>query len=328
MPPRGQNDGRNSRDTREPPVGARPPRQRLNEFFVDGARIHREVMQREICKFLGPEAYSKPHSYNGIQGYLVSAIRPFTPDQLDDLQELSEAYESENRQMKKRGYPGIPYENSEVSRRQDATLRHSDSADMMMDDYYPSQPQPQYTTASTQQGYPALTSSYAQPSGGLYTGSAYSTDPNYPVGSSYTTPYPSGSARPNDNYSYGNESPRNDPYRQPPGYAATQRLNPGRTPDSRDPRQDPRMEARYAPGRDARMDPRDPRAMQQQPQGYGYTSAADSGAGYAYAAPAPLPGRGMEPYPPPRAPVYDHPYRNEPVRDARPDMRDDGRRRR
>ena len=263
-------------------------------------------------------------------------------DQLDDLQELSEAYESENRQMKKRGYPGnltkgspmsstpndgvgIPYGESEVSRRQEASLRHSDNADMMMDDYYPSQPQ--YTTASTQQGYPALTSSYAQSSGGLYAGSAYPTDPNYPVGSSYTTPYSSGSARPSDNYSYGNESPRNsnDPYRQPSGYAAAQRPNQGRTPDSRDPRPDPRLEARYAPGRDpARMDPR---AMQQQPQGYGYSSAADIGAGYAYAPPPPLPGRGMEPYPPPRAPVYD-PYRNEPVRDVRPEMRDDGRRRR
>ena len=49
---------------------AEPPREvpgripGLLEFFVDGARIHREVMQREICKFLGPEAYSKPHSYN------------------------------------------------------------------------------------------------------------------------------------------------------------------------------------------------------------------------------------------------------------------------
>lgn len=59
---------RDDRARREPgrePTGTnRQPRQKLNEFFVDGARIHREVMQREICKFLGPEAYSKPHSYN------------------------------------------------------------------------------------------------------------------------------------------------------------------------------------------------------------------------------------------------------------------------
>ena len=243
--------------------------------------------------------------------------------------------------MKKRGYPGnptkgspvsstpndgvggIPYENSEVSRRQDASLRHSDNADMMDDVYYPSQPQ--YTAASTQQGYPALTSSYAQSSGGLYAGSAYPTDPSYPVGSSYTTPYTSGGARPNDNYTYGNESPRHDPYRPAPGYAPAQRPNQGRTPDSRDPRQDPRLDPRYPPSRDsARMDPR---AMQQPQQGYGYSTAADIGAGYAYAPPPPLSGRGMESYPPPRAPVYD-PYRNEPVRDVRPEMRDEGRRRR
>lgn len=36
----------------------------LNDFFVDGEGIHREVMQREICKYLGPEAYSRPGVYN------------------------------------------------------------------------------------------------------------------------------------------------------------------------------------------------------------------------------------------------------------------------
>ena len=179
-----------------------------------------------------------------------------------------------------------------------------------MDDvYYP--PQPQYTTASTQQGYPALTSSYAQPSGGLYAGSAYSTDPNYPKGPSLSDPFPLGGPWPNDNYSYRNESPRNDPYKQPSGYAAAQRPNQGRTPDPRDPRQDPRLEARYAQDRDAaRMDPRDLRAMQY----------SDISAGYPYAPPPPLAGRGVESYPPPRAPVYD-PYRNDPVRS--PEMRDD-----
>ncbi len=36
----------------------------LNEFFVDGEGIHREVMQRELCKFLGPDALSRPGNYN------------------------------------------------------------------------------------------------------------------------------------------------------------------------------------------------------------------------------------------------------------------------
>ncbi len=56
------------RDTRRDPIREREPpragRGDLNEFFVDGTGIHREVMQREICKYLGPEAYSKPGAYN------------------------------------------------------------------------------------------------------------------------------------------------------------------------------------------------------------------------------------------------------------------------
>ena len=49
----------------EPPVSSRGNRgETLNEFFVDGKGIHREVLQREICKYLGPEAYSRPYNYN------------------------------------------------------------------------------------------------------------------------------------------------------------------------------------------------------------------------------------------------------------------------
>lgn len=56
---------RGDRDRRDPPVRDRAPRESaLNEFFVDGEGIHRDVMQREICKYLGPEAYSRPGVYN------------------------------------------------------------------------------------------------------------------------------------------------------------------------------------------------------------------------------------------------------------------------
>lgn len=60
--PRERDSGREPMREREP---ARPGRGNdLNEFFVDGTGIHREVMQREICKYLGPEAYSRPGAYN------------------------------------------------------------------------------------------------------------------------------------------------------------------------------------------------------------------------------------------------------------------------
>lgn len=53
------------RDTRREPTRDRPREEaRLNEFFVPGDGIHRDVMQREICKYLGPEAYSRPGTYN------------------------------------------------------------------------------------------------------------------------------------------------------------------------------------------------------------------------------------------------------------------------
>ena len=65
---RGDRRREHDRDTRRDPVREREPprsgRGDLNEFFVDGTGIHREVMQREICKYLGPEAYSKPGAYN------------------------------------------------------------------------------------------------------------------------------------------------------------------------------------------------------------------------------------------------------------------------
>ncbi len=55
---------RGDRERREP-IRDRPREPTgLNEFFVDGEGIHRDVMQREICKYLGPEAYSRPGTYN------------------------------------------------------------------------------------------------------------------------------------------------------------------------------------------------------------------------------------------------------------------------
>lgn len=70
--PRDRDRDRDDRGYREPKVGrggdppgaSRPSRAKLNEFFVSGEGIHREVLQREICKYLGPEAYSRPSSYN------------------------------------------------------------------------------------------------------------------------------------------------------------------------------------------------------------------------------------------------------------------------
>ena len=43
---------------------ARTSHSKLAEFFVKGDRIHREVMQMNVAKYLGPEAHSRPSTYN------------------------------------------------------------------------------------------------------------------------------------------------------------------------------------------------------------------------------------------------------------------------
>lgn len=49
---------------RESPRPSKPRQDALNEFFVSGEVINREVLQREICRLFGPEAYSRPSTLN------------------------------------------------------------------------------------------------------------------------------------------------------------------------------------------------------------------------------------------------------------------------
>ncbi|KAI4258420.1 MAG: hypothetical protein L6R42_005114, partial [Xanthoria sp. 1 TBL-2021] len=74
----------------------------LKEFFVNGDGIHREVMQRELCNFLGPDALARPGVYEGQKGYIVRAVRPFTTEMLDSLLSLSQDYEREEREVRNR----------------------------------------------------------------------------------------------------------------------------------------------------------------------------------------------------------------------------------
>ena len=57
-----------------------------------------------------PSDHSPPLVY--LRYYLSFSMLTFFQDQLDDLQELSEAYVIENSRMKKLGYPGEPIESS------------------------------------------------------------------------------------------------------------------------------------------------------------------------------------------------------------------------
>ena len=258
---------------------------------------------------------------------------------LDDLQELSDAYISENREITRKGHQGnlakgspssngpndslgITYGESETSRRQDQILRQQGGMDY---DY--SNQTPSYTTATTQQGYPAVsTSAYSQNLGGAYQGLNYTSETAYgqgtqygaPQGIGYGTGYTTSNTRPatSENYTYGNESPRNDVYRQPSAYPSTGRVAAARPPDPRDPRPDPR----FAPV-DQRGDLRmDPRMMQGGYPSYSTSGDVDPMYDYVSATPPVQSGRGGPSYPSSRVPPgYDHRdvYRNEPIREER-----------
>ena len=125
---------------------------------------------------------------------------------IEDLQNLSEDYVSENQQMRSRGYQGsplraepvagipnqtaeIPYKDSNTSRRQDAGLTSDPYA---QEARYVQQPV--YSSAISQTGYPSTAGGY--PSGPGYPPSQV---PGYPPTSGYPpqgSAYPQGSGYP------------------------------------------------------------------------------------------------------------------------------------
>ena len=61
-PKRTRGDGYPPKEPAREPARAAPSR--LNEYFIEGDGISREVLQIDICKHLGPEATSRPATYN------------------------------------------------------------------------------------------------------------------------------------------------------------------------------------------------------------------------------------------------------------------------
>ncbi|MCJ1290415.1 hypothetical protein MMC34_001953 [Xylographa carneopallida] len=255
--PGGREYGRDPRDPRESYPAEKPPRdpprdaralRDLNEYFVDGHGISRAVLQMDICKYLGPEATSRPGTYLDKAGFFVKAVRAFTPikEQLEDLRASSRLYSSETRDSRDRGYQGIPSTEKDLQSmpnpRSEPPYEHSQTrrrleSSMPAGDYYPS-PGPSQSAGSPygagpSSGYPSTATSYvtsgypaysmAAASGSIPAG-AYppmSGDPRYP-GYVYETPMQPGlqGAYPQDYYAQGSahdSQRRRDPL--PPGYA-------------------------------------------------------------------------------------------------------------
>ncbi|KAL2269399.1 hypothetical protein VTJ83DRAFT_1583 [Remersonia thermophila] len=76
-----------------------PPRQ--NEYFVPRDGIDREVIQSDICRYLGNDALVRPGTYEKdgqvIQGYYITAYRNLTTAMIEDLKADSARWQAERR---------------------------------------------------------------------------------------------------------------------------------------------------------------------------------------------------------------------------------------
>jgi hypothetical protein len=69
-----------------------------NEYFLPDAGIDWEVLQHEICRYLGNDATVRPCQRGGRGGYLVRAYRFFTAAMIEDLKIDSANWRKEQRQ--------------------------------------------------------------------------------------------------------------------------------------------------------------------------------------------------------------------------------------
>ncbi|KAL9099956.1 MAG: hypothetical protein Q9163_004609 [Psora crenata] len=243
--------GRGDRDV--PPK--KPKRTGLNDYFIRGEGINREVLQRNIAFMLGPEACSKPDKLNvgGVSGFVITAVRPFTPEQLDDLIEISSAYDQEKKSLKS---ADVPYERSQTSQR-DYSAGMKDPREPYREERDRFNPNSPYPPPGPPESYGGPPSMFSQQSNFAYPpGSSYSPGPTI-TSHSYQAP-----GYPNSRPGRG-EQPT---YYEPPRAGDTYRSNNQYTaPPLRDTRMmmDP-AQPRYMP----QMEPMDPQPMHRgAPQG-------------------------------------------------------------
>ncbi|THC90254.1 hypothetical protein EYZ11_010281 [Aspergillus tanneri] len=83
----------------------RPERQ--NEYFIPGDGISREVIQADICRYLGNDAL-------GRQGYFIRAYRNLTSEMIADLKADSARWEADVIRRADQGYPRANYASSAI----------------------------------------------------------------------------------------------------------------------------------------------------------------------------------------------------------------------
>jgi hypothetical protein len=88
--------------------------ERQNEYFVPGEGISREVIQADICRYLGNDALVRPGLHNNRQGYLIRAYRNLTSEMISDLKADSARWEADVARRADSGYPRVTYAASNI----------------------------------------------------------------------------------------------------------------------------------------------------------------------------------------------------------------------
>lgn len=163
-----------SRRSAPAPTGAMGPPQipRQNEYFLPRDGIDREVIQADICRYLGNDALVRPGTYENPQtgqtshGYYITAYRNLTSAMIDDLKADSARWEQERRMQQSRNSAGGQYRTSDTyARRQMAGPSGGGYDDR---DPYNASPRYPGSDAPGYSGHPSSSQGYGQAPQGQY----------------------------------------------------------------------------------------------------------------------------------------------------------------
>lgn len=82
---------------------------RQNEYFIPGDGISREVIQADICRYLGNDALVRPGQHGGRPGFFIRAYRNLTSEMIADLKADSARWEADVSRRADLGYPRGSY---------------------------------------------------------------------------------------------------------------------------------------------------------------------------------------------------------------------------
>ncbi|KAJ5795115.1 hypothetical protein N7457_001714 [Penicillium paradoxum] len=223
--------------------------ERQNEYFIPGEGISREVIQADICRYLGNDALVRPGNHNGRPGFFIRAYRNLTSEMITDLKADSARWEADV--SRRRAMPPAAVHEVRQSQGPSPTPFTAAPAQSYMDPYSQGPysgsqnapyPNPSSYTSTTHSPYAAGTAPYPPPQVS-YSGS------NQPVVTAADMHPQSYTYAPTG---YGYDNGRSNAPRYPgPGYEAEQEYSPVTSgmsyPTTTAP--DPRigMEPRYTP---------------------------------------------------------------------------------